>query len=238
MSGNGNPYADTRDMYTVHTMFRREYALLPGLVRAVAAKDEERAKVVAGHVRLVNLILHHHHMAEDENLWPALLRRAPREVDPVIHLLESQHEALDVLLDEVSTRLDGWTDGADSADGEGLAAVLQRLVAALYEHMGLEEKLALPLVERYIFAAEWEAMIAAGAADIPPETGPLVVGMLMYEGGLDPVPPQMRDVLGEMAPKVYASYCEGVHGTPAPPRSGEVGLGTPYVGIIAGVGLA
>jgi hypothetical protein len=41
-----------------------------------------------------------------------------------------------------------------------------------------------------------------------------------------------------MAPKVYASYCEGVHGTPAPPRSGEVGLGTPYVGIIAGVGLA
>lgn len=238
MSGNGNPYADTRDMYTVHTMFRREYALLPGLVRAVAAKDEERAKVVAGHVRLVNLILHHHHMAEDENLWPALLRRAPREVDPVIHLLESQHEALDVLLDEVSTRLDGWTEGADSADGEGLAAVLQRLVAALYEHMGLEEKLALPLVERYIFAAEWEAMIAAGAADIPPETGPLVVGMLMYEGGLDPVPPQMRDVLGEMAPKVYASYCEGVHGTPAPPRSGEVGLGTPYVGIIAGVGLA
>jgi iron-sulfur cluster repair protein YtfE (RIC family) len=225
-------------MYTVHTMFRREYALLPGLVRAVAAKDEERAKVVAGHVRLVNLILHHHHMAEDENLWPALLRRAPREVDPVIHLLESQHEALDVLLDEVSTRLDGWTDDADSADGEGLAAVLQRLVAALYEHMGLEEKLALPLVERYIFAAEWEAMIAAGAADIPPETGPLVVGMLMYEGGLDPVPPQMRDVLGEMAPKVYASYCEGVHGTPAPPRSGEVGLGTPYVGIIAGVGLA
>ena len=223
MSGNGNPYADTRDMYTVHTMFRREYALLPGLVRAVAAKDEERAKVVAGHVRLVNLILHHHHMAEDENLWPALLRRAPREIDPVIHLLESQHEALDVLLDEVDARLDGWAGGADSADGEGLAAVLRRLVAALYEHMSLEEKLALPLVERYIFAAEWEAMIAAGAADIPPETGPLVVGMLMYEGGLDCVPPQMRDVLGEMAPRAYASYCEGVHGTPTPPRSDEVG---------------
>jgi iron-sulfur cluster repair protein YtfE (RIC family) len=238
MPGNGNPYADTRDMYTVHTIFRREYALLPGLVRAVAAKDEERAKVVADHVRLVNLILHHHHMAEDENLWPALLRRAPREIDPVIHLLEGQHEGLDVLLDEVNTRLDSWTDGADSAEGEALAAVLQRLAAALYEHMGLEEKLALPLVERYIFAAEWEAMIAEGAADIPPEVGPLVVGMLMYEGGLDAVPPEMRDVLGEMAPKAYAGYCERVHGTPTPPRSGEVGLGTPYVGIIAGAGLA
>jgi hemerythrin-like domain-containing protein len=115
----------------------------------------------------VNLILQHHHMAEDENLWPAMLRRAPREIDPVIHLLESQHEGLDVVLDEVKARLDSWTDGAHSADGEALAAVLQRLVAALYEHMGLEEKLALSLVERYIFAAEWEAMIAEGAADIP-----------------------------------------------------------------------
>jgi hemerythrin-like domain-containing protein len=238
MSGKGNPYADTRDMYTVHTVFRREYALLPELVRAVAAKDEERAKVVADHVRLVNLILHHHHSAEDATLWPALLKRAPREVDSVIHLLEGQHDGLDVLLDEVSTRLDDWTDGADSVDGEALAAVLQRLVAALYEHMGLEEKLALPLVERHIFAAEWEAMVAAGAADIPPEVGPLVVGMLMYEGGLDPVPPEMRDVLAEMAPKAYAGYSERVHGTPTPPRSSEVGLGTPDVGIIAGPGLA
>jgi hemerythrin-like domain-containing protein len=228
MSVKGNPYAETRDMYTVHTMFRREYALLPGLVRAVAAKDEERAKVVADHVRLVNLILHHHHSAEDATLWPALLHRAPREIDPVIRLLEGQHDGLDVLLDEVSKGLDGWTDGADCADGETLAAVLQRLAAALYEHMGLEEKLALPLVERHIFAAEWEEMVAAGAADVPSEIGPLLVI----------VPPELRDVLGEMAPTAYAGYCEGVHGTPAPPRSSEVGLGTPYVGIIGHAGRA
>jgi hemerythrin-like domain-containing protein len=236
MSGKANPYAETHDMYTVHTMFWREYALLPGLVRAVAAKDEDRAKVVADHVRLVNLVLHHHHSAEDATLWPALLNRAPREIDPVIHLLEGQHDGLDVLLDEVSKRLDAWTDGADSTDGEALAAVLQRLAAALYEHMGLEEKLALPLVERHIFAAEWEEMVAAGAADVPPEIGPLLVGMLMYEGGLDIVPPGMRDDLAEMAPKAYASYCERVHGTPTPPRSTEVGLGTPYVGPVARIG--
>ena len=234
MSAKANPYADTHDMYPVHAMFRREYALLPALVRAVAAKDAERAQVVAGHVRLVNLILHHHHAAEDATLWPALLKRAPREADSVIRLLEGQHGVLDVLLDEVSARLDGWTDGADSGDGEALATVLQRLAAALYEHMGLEEKLALPLVERHVFAAEWEEMVAAGAADIPPEIGPVLVGMLMYEGGLEVVPSEMRDVLGEIAPKAYAGYCEGVHGTPTPPRSDEVGLGLPYVGVIAG----
>src|SRR6202034_3902479 len=211
MSGKANPYAETHDMYTVHMMFRREYALLPGLVRAVAATDEERARGVADHVRLVNLILHHHHSAEDATLWPALRTRTPRETDSVIHLLEGQHNGLDVLLDEVSKRLDGWTDGADSADGEALAAVLQRVGAALYEHMGLEEKLALPLVERHIFAAEWEEMVAAGAAGVPPEIGPLLVGMLMYEGGLDVVPPELRDALADLAPKAYAVYCEHLH---------------------------
>jgi hemerythrin-like domain-containing protein len=235
MVASASPYANTRDMHTVHAMFRREYALLPGLVRAVAGKDEERAKVVAEHVRLVNLILHHHHSSEDSTLWPLLLKRAPREIDPVVHLLEGQHDVLDLLLDEVNVRLDSWASGADAADGEVVAVELQRLAAALYEHMGLEEKLALPLVERHVFAAEWEQMVADGAAATPPEIGPLMVGMLMYEGGLDIVPPELRDVLAELAPKAYADYCERVHGTPTPPRSRELGLGTPYVGLIARV---
>lgn len=232
MAASASPYADTRDMHTVHAMFRREYALLPGRVRAVAAADEERAKVVAEHVRLLNLILHHHHSAEDATLWPLLLKRAPREVDPVVHLLAGQHDVLDLLLAELNLRLDIWLNGADVADGEAVAVELQRLAAALYEHMGLEEQLALPLVERHVFAAEWEQMVADGAAAIPPEIGPLMVGMLMYEGGLDVVPPELRDVLAELAPKTYADYCERVHGTPTPPRSTEVGLGTPDVGLI------
>ncbi|HET6191086.1 MAG TPA: hemerythrin domain-containing protein [Trebonia sp.] len=233
MTGNGNPYADTRDMYTVHTVFRREFALLPNLVRGAAAKGKERTEVIASHIRLVNEILYHHHEAEDLILWPALLQRAPREIDPVVHLLEGQHENLDTLISDVNAGLDAWVAGG-AADGEELATLLQRLAVSVYEHMGLEEKLVLPLVERHVFAAEWQAMVAAGAAQIPQETGPVLVGMLMYEGGLEVVPPQMRDALAELAPKVYAAHCELVHGTPTPPRSSEVGLGTPYVGVIGG----
>jgi hypothetical protein len=102
--------------------------------------------------------------------------------------------------------------------------------------MGLEEKLALPLVERHVFAAERERMVADGAAQISPEIGSLMAGMLMYEGGLEVVPPELRDVLAELAPKAYTSYRERVHGTPTPPRSGAVGLGKPYVGPIAHLG--
>jgi hypothetical protein len=112
-----------------------------------------------------------------------------------------------------------------------LGAALERLVVALYEHMGLEEKLILPIAERHIFAAEWDKMVADGAAAIPPQVGPVLAGMLMYEGGLDVVPPEMREILADLAPRAYAAHCERVHGTPAPPRSTEVGLGTPRVGV-------
>jgi hemerythrin-like domain-containing protein len=234
MSGNGNPYANTKGMYAVHAIFRREYALLPRLIRGVAAEDTGRARVVADHVRLLNLVLHSHHSGEDVTLWPRLLERASRDADPVVRLLEGQHDNLDVLLDKAGACLDAWTDGAGGPDREALATVLEQMVVALYEHMGLEEKLALPLFERYIFASEWDVMVAHSANSIPPESIPVVVGMLMYESGLDSVPAELREPLGELAPKAYAAYCEQVHGTPAPPRSTELGLGTPSMGLIAG----
>ena len=227
---------DTWDMVLVHRGFRRDFRMLPALVRAVTEGDTARAETVGFHLEKVADALHHHHTAEDEGLWPRLLQRAPREIDPVVQLLAGQHDNLDVLLDDVDVRLDRWADGADSADGEALAAVLRQVAVALYEHMGLEEKLALPLVERHVFATEWEAMIAAGAAGLPPEIGPVLVGMLMYEGGLDAAPPQLRDVLAEVAPKAYAGYCERLHGTPTPPLSTQLGLGTPYVGVTVGAG--
>jgi iron-sulfur cluster repair protein YtfE (RIC family) len=219
-------------MYTVHTVFRREFALLPNLVRGVATKDTERAEVIAAHIRLVNEVLYHHHESEDAVLWPALLQRALWEIDPVVHLMEGQHKNLDTAISEVNAGLDGWVGAADADDREELATLLQKLAANVYEHMGLEEKLVLPLVERHVFATEWEAMVAAGAAGIATEVGPVLVGMLMYEGGLEVVPPEMREVLAELGPNAYAAHCELVHGTPTPPRSVEVGLGTPYVGVI------
>jgi len=234
MPGTASPYADTQDMYALHTMFRREFALLPGLVRGVAAKDEERARAVADHVRLLTLILHNHHMAEDTYLWPPLLKRAPRDVDPVVTLLEGQHDRLDLLLKSVDTRVDGWADSADSADGEALAATLQRLAAGIYEHMDLEEKLALPLIERHVLATEWDAMAAEAQAEFPPDAVPVIVGMVAYESGLDFLPPEAREALAEIAPKAYAAYSEHIYGTATPPRSTEVGLGTPYVGPLNG----
>ena len=75
MPQSGYAYAGTRDMRTIHIVFRREFGLLPDLVQSHT--------------------LRHHHYAEDEVLWPLLLARAPKEVDPVVHLAEGHHQRKD-----------------------------------------------------------------------------------------------------------------------------------------------
>lgn len=231
MTDSPDPYADTSDMYNVHAMFRREFALLPDVVRGVPEGDKERAHVVADHLSLISLLLHVHHSGEDEVLWPRLLTRAPSEIAPVVHLVEGHHQGIDALAGEIEVLLSAWHNSAGAGDRDELADALQRLAGALYEHMGLEEKLVLPVAERHIFASEWDGMVADGAAQVPPEAGPVVVGMLMYEGGINAVAPQVRAVLGEAAPRAYAAYAEKVYGTPTPPRSTDVVLGSPSIAI-------
>ena len=229
-----SPYADTSSMYSVHAMFRREFALLPALVRSGRDQDRARRETVVAHIRMVNLVLHHHHAGEDRVMYQLLADRAPREIDPVLRLVEGHHRGMDELLTTIDLLLSAWPRGTVAEDDEALAVALERLAVVLYLHTDLEEQLVLPIAEAHILASEWEQMVADEAATIPPEIGPVLAGMLMYEGGIEVVPPEMRSVLAELAPKAYAAHCEAVHGTPTPPRSTEVGIGAPYVGVTAG----
>jgi hypothetical protein len=42
---------DGREMFMVHNMLRREFALMPGLVRDVTAGDRERTQILHGRPR-------------------------------------------------------------------------------------------------------------------------------------------------------------------------------------------
>jgi hemerythrin-like domain-containing protein len=236
MSQNGSPYADTRNMYIVHILFRREFGLLPDLVQSVAHSDEKRAKVVADHIKLICALLHHHHQAEDTVLWPLLLARAPKEVDPVVHLAEGHHQRIGAVLGEVDVRTAAWASGAAIDDADALAQTLRELAVVLFEHMGLEEQLVLPLAERHIFASEWLMMEEHAVAAVEPQDLALVVGMALYEGDEEILPEQLRSEILPVAPGIYADYAQRLYGTPAPPRAKDVVFGAPYVGAAANAG--
>ncbi|GAB3263396.1 hypothetical protein GCM10027456_45600 [Kineosporia babensis] len=149
---------DTWEMVFAHKIYRREFRILPGIIRAVADSDRRRAELVGAHLQLVVGALHHHHEAEDDLLWPIMLQRVISTDSEIVLRMESQHERLENLLNQVNTLNAGWRGSAAGPARDELADVLAQASAALDEHLADEERDLLPLVPGNVSPAEWEAL--------------------------------------------------------------------------------
>lgn len=219
------PLADARDMFAAHTLFRREFGLMPALIRAVAAGDKRRGALVADHVALVSSVLNHHHAAEDEHVWPRLRERCPEDCAALIDVMENQHHAVHAGLLRVARATEAWRDSASPDAGYALAFAVDQLLPALREHLAVEEEHVVPLIEKHVTQAEYGRAAQDGAAGIPTDKLPVTLGMFMYEAepaaielAVSEMPAEVQPVLKELAPKAYAAYAEELYGTPEPPR--------------------
>jgi hemerythrin-like domain-containing protein len=217
------PLVDVRDMVVVHTALLREFRLAPAAVRAVGAGDVRRAVVVAAHVSFLRDLLHHHHLGEDELLWPRLEERAPRRVAPLLETMHQQHAGIDAALNQVTTALAAWTEQAGAVPRDQLADALAELHFRLVEHLDLEEREVLPLAASHLSESEWHGIGEAAVAAIPKPRLPLAFGMFAYEG--DPVvlkqmlhtaPPVPRTLMPRIAPWLYARHARRIHGSARP----------------------
>jgi hemerythrin-like domain-containing protein len=216
---------DMREMAMPHRMFRREFGLMPALVRNAAPGDPERRRIVADHIDLVTQVFESDQHGED-TLWPKLRERVPAAMTSRIELIESQHAALDAIRAELRGAVDAWRKVGDTETGERLAAVADRMAAALGEHLAAEEELVVPLIEEYITAQEWEDVVQQEAADSSPEHFALLFGLVMYEadpGVIDAIvsgmPLEVRPIIKQLAADAYAAHAQVVHGTATPSRA-------------------
>ena len=129
------PHFDRSEMLMIHNMFRREFALMPGLVGAVIAGEHDRAQIIGDHVQTVTDLLHQHHTHEDENIWPLLLDRCGESVASLVELMQGQHRQVATLLHQVDAALSIWRHAVTIESREALADVLGRLIPALKEHL-------------------------------------------------------------------------------------------------------
>jgi hemerythrin-like domain-containing protein len=192
---------DTSDMVIVHRMFRRECALLPQLVAAVAGGDLARARTVAGHAREVLDMLHHHHVGEDELLWPRLSARTRFHAD-LLARMDSQHQSLAVLLAHAAPALAKWQDAPTAHTSTPLTALLEQLSEGLNEHFDEEEAEILPIVERAITAAEYQEVGQRGLVSIPLTRRLIVLGYLL-EGAS---PQERNDFLAAIPAPARLAY--------------------------------
>ena len=217
------PLVDVRDMLVVHTAMLREFRLAPGSVRRVAIGDARRARVVAGHLRFLTDLLHHHHQGEDDLLWPLLRARTSPQAVAVIDEVEDQHAALDHELGTVERFRVAWASDPSPRTQDELAHHLEQLHVLLRDHLELEERALLPLAAAVLSEAEWHAVGEAGVAEMSRASLPLAFVMFAYEGDpavlaamLTAAPRIARVVLPAVAGRAYARRAHRVHGTARP----------------------
>ena len=215
---SSTPLTNVHDMVVVHRVFRREFRLLPELVRAVPAGDTRRAAVLAGHARLILRGLHMHHTSEDELLWPKLLERCSPDAE-LIHRMEEQHERVHSALERLGPALDRWEAEARPAVTEEVAAGFDALRTALVEHLDEEEREILPLAARHISQSEWNELGEHGAKTVPLSQMPILFGAVSEEATpeertemLRVVPAPVRLLLRTVLARRYERYISRVRG--------------------------
>jgi Hemerythrin HHE cation binding domain len=207
------PMADSRDMVVIHDMFRREFQAIPGLVGGVPEGDGARVAVVADHVTWMVTFLHAHHEGEDLLVWPKLLERCPAETNPLVHTMEAQHDGLDRALKSLEAKAADWRRTSAARERDDLADAATDLLARISEHLDLEERQVLPLIDAYLTEQEWQEVGGSGMKKMTFGQIKVAFGMILHDAGPEQVK-IMRDTLPRVpwmvfslvGPRAYVKY--------------------------------
>lgn len=185
-------------MYIAHDAFNRDLARL---IQANAAGRSFSSEAVATWT-LFSKQLHNHHTAEDTSLWPRLRTAVtdPGEVE-ILDAMEAEHGELDPRVDRIQAAL-------MDRRADDLGSELEQLAVGLADHMRHEEDAALPLLDRRLGAAGWEAF----SSDVRKRNGGLRGGAeylpWVLDGASDDITRQVLRMLPGPARLLYRRVWE------------------------------
>jgi hypothetical protein len=138
MTSQATGHLDLTMMLAFHDAFRRDLAHLARTASRHRAHLDEPAR----------------HTAEDNDLWPRMrahLADRPDEL-ALLQAMQDEHARIDPLLEAVEGAL------ADHDGGhQRLGDTVDALAGELCRHLGHEEREVLPLIDRSLTPAEWQA---------------------------------------------------------------------------------
>lgn len=134
---------DLRDMYAMHTLFRREFGLAPDLVCDVRDKDTDRTRIVCEHIDLMLRLLMIHHERQEAC---RRFHRSGHDQDghdktrSAVLLAKGQHAKLHAAYDETGALMKAWRASASGIDAKSLALSLKRFAFLLNDYMAVREE--------------------------------------------------------------------------------------------------
>jgi hypothetical protein len=137
---------DMTFMYVMHHGFRRDLTAFVAAAKATPAGDRAAWEALEQRWELFSHILHLHHTAEDDAIWPFLMDRVDAEGRATLQAMEAEHDQIDPLLQACA---DGFATLARKPDDDARAALVVRLTATrecLTRHLAHEETDAIALI--------------------------------------------------------------------------------------------
>jgi hemerythrin-like domain-containing protein len=222
------------EMAVVHRVFRNELRSAPQLISSVQPGQDRRLNSVADHIANVLAALHHHHMAEDELLWPKLHARIPQRAAD-IQRMETEHEHIARSAGDVELRLAGWIAANHCTTRQTatwfrathmLISAVNALTELVERHLSAEEERVVPLINENITDAEWRAITERGGSFISTHNirfGIAFVGMALEvctaeerRHFLAGMPPPQRLLAKLFGLRAMTSYRARLGATPTP----------------------
>jgi len=201
MTSDTTNHLDLTLMVAFHDAFRRD---LGHLARAASRRPAElddpgrRTAVLAGW-ELFKTRLHIHHTAEDADLWPRMRTHLADQPDELVLLqaMQDEHARIDPLLAAVDAAF------ADRDGGhQRLGDTVDALASQLHGHLGHEERDVLPLIDRPLTQAEWQAFGNDQRRRIGIRGGAQLFPWLLEEAS----PERVRAVLGGLPAPLRVVY--------------------------------
>ncbi|TFV63426.1 UNVERIFIED_ORG: hemerythrin domain-containing protein [Bacillus sp. AZ43] len=151
---------DLNGMYLAHHAFRRDLRNFAAAARSTPVEEAGVWRALAVRWEQFSGILHHHHTTEDDVLWPQLLDLVDAAGDAdgraTLEAMESEHAVIDPMLAACAEGFAAMADRPDAATRDRLAECTATARDTLSDHMGHEERDALPLVQSLLSEEGWE----------------------------------------------------------------------------------
>jgi hypothetical protein len=151
-------------MYMAHHAFRRDLRRFAAAARQTPVEDVEVWRALAVRWEQFGSVLHHHHTTEDDVLWPQLLEIADAEGRATLEAMEAEHSVIDPMLAACAAGFAAMAQAPDAATRDRLAADTETARDTLSDHMGHEEREALPLVQELLSAEGWQRVEKAAGS--------------------------------------------------------------------------
>jgi hypothetical protein len=137
--------------------------------------------------------------------------------------MEAQHKGLAQALDDLGAKAAGWRKTSAVQERDAVAGAATDLLVLIAEHLGLEEREVLPLIDTYLTEKEWKKVGGSGLKEMSFGQLKVAFGMILNDAGPEQVQ-IMRNTIPRVpwmifsltGPRAYVKYAERLHAADVP----------------------